>query len=191
MSEKIRSFTGGNDFNLVGSSNQRLFVIVDEKGNTITDAPAMPPLTERQEQEAEDRTSVSALVVHEAIRKDGDEELRRPISALAWSGLAAGLSMGFSFVAEALFRTNTPAAPWRPLITNLGYPLGFLIVIVGRQQLFTENTLTAIIPLLARRNLATLWQGLGPRGVGVCAHIFGAQLFAWMLAHTALVRPDT
>ena len=135
-------------------------MIVDEKGNTITDAPAMPALTERQEQEAEDRTSVSALVVHEAIRKDGDEELRRPISALAWSGLAAGLSMGFSFVAEALFRTYTPAAPWRPLITNLGYPLGFLIVIVGRQQLFTENTLTAIIPLLARRNLATFWQVL-------------------------------
>ncbi len=86
-------------------------VIVDEKGNTITDAPAMPPLTERQEQEAEDRTSVSALVVHEAIRKDGDEELRRSISALGWSGLAAGLSMGFSFVAEALFRTYTPRLP--------------------------------------------------------------------------------
>ena len=107
MSEKIRSFTSTrlasvrNDFpgpDLV----TRLLVIVDEKGNTITDAPAMPPLTERQEQEAEDRTSVSALVVHEAIRKDGDEELRRPISALAWSGLAAGLSMGFSFVARGV-----------------------------------------------------------------------------------------
>ena len=86
-------------------------MIVDEKGNTITDAPAMPRLTERQEQEAEDRTNVSALEVHEAIRKDGDEELRRPISALAWSGLAAGLSMGFSFVAEALFRTYIPPFP--------------------------------------------------------------------------------
>src|ERR1700735_1878931 len=191
MSEKIRSFTGGNDFNLVGSSNQRLFVIVDEKGNTITDAPAMPPLTERQEQEAEDRTSVSALVVHEAIRKDGDEEPRRPISALGWSGLAAGLSMGFSFVAEALFRTYVPAVPWRPLITNLGYPLGFLIVIIGRQQLFTENTLTAIIPLLARRNVTTFLSVLRLWAIVLTANIVGAHLFAWMLAHTALVRPDT
>jgi formate/nitrite transporter FocA (FNT family) len=91
-----------------------------------------------------------------AIRYDGEEELNRPISALAWSGLAAGMSMGFSLVAEALFRTYLPDQPWRPLITSLGYPLGFLIVIIGRQQLFTENTLTAIIPLLARRNTATL-----------------------------------
>jgi formate/nitrite transporter FocA (FNT family) len=164
-------------------------VIVDEKGNTITDAPAMPPLTERQEQEAEDRTSVSALVVHEAIRKDGDEELRRPISALAWSGLAAGLSMGFSFVAEALFRAYLPEAPWRPLITNLGYPLGFLIVIVGRQQLFTENTLTAIIPLLARRNLATLWQVLRLWAVVLAANMAGAHIFAWVIGNTPVLHP--
>ncbi len=164
-------------------------MIVDEKGNTITDAPAMPPLTERQEQEAEDRTSVSALVVHEAIRKDGDEELRRPISALAWSGLAAGLSMGFSFVAEALFRTYTPVVPWRPLITNLGYPLGFLIVIVGRQQLFTENTLTAIIPLLARRNLTTFWQVLRLWSVVLVANIVGAHVFAWVIANTPVLHP--
>ena len=167
----------------------RLLVIVDEKGNTITDATAMPPLTERQEQEAEDRTNVSALVVHEAIRKDGDEELRRPIPALAWSGLAAGLSMGFSFVAEALFRTYLPEAPWRPLITNLGYPLGFLIVIVGRQQLFTENTLTAIIPLLARRNLATLWQVLRLWAVVLAANIAGAHIFAWVIAATPVLHP--
>jgi Formate/nitrite transporter len=164
-------------------------MIVDEKGNTITDAPAMPQLTERQEQEAEDRTNVSALVVHEAIRKDGDEELRRPISALAWSGLAAGLSMGFSFVGEALFRTYLPDAPWRPLITNLGYPLGFLIVIVGRQQLFTENTLTAIIPLLARRNLATLWQVLRLWAVVLAANIAGAHIFAWVIGNTAVLHP--
>jgi formate/nitrite transporter FocA (FNT family) len=164
-------------------------LIVDEKGHTITAAPAMPPLTERQEQEAEDRTSVSALVVHEAIRKDGDEELRRPLSALAWSGLAAGLSMGFSFVAEALFRSYTPDTPWRPLVTSLGYPLGFLIVIVGRQQLFTENTLTAIIPLLARRNLAALWQVLRLWAVVLTANIAGAHLFAWVIGNTAVLHP--
>jgi len=115
-----------------------------------------PKLTEKQRQEAEDRTSVSANVVHEAIRHDGEEELNRPVSALAWSGFAAGLSMGFSFVAQALFRAHLPDQPWRPLVVNLGYPVGFLIAIIGRQQLFTENTLTAIIPLLARRNSTTL-----------------------------------
>lgn len=164
-------------------------MIVDDKGNTITDAPVVPPLTERQEQEAEDRTSVSALVVHEAIRKDGDEELRRPVSALAWSGLAAGLSMGFSFVGEALFRTYVPDVPWRPLITNLGYPLGFLLVIIGRQQLFTENTLTAIIPLLARRNRTTFWQVLRLWSIVFVANIVGAHIFAWVIGNSPVLSP--
>ena len=70
---------------------------------TPEDEIVAPELTEKQQQEAEERTSVSALVVHEAIRHDGEEELIRPISALAWSGFAAGMSMGFSLVAMALF----------------------------------------------------------------------------------------
>jgi formate-nitrite transporter family protein len=61
-------------------------------------------------------------VVHEAIRRDGDEELQRPVSALAWSGLAAGLSMGFSFVAEALLHHYLPEASWRPLVVVAGMP---------------------------------------------------------------------
>ncbi len=97
--------------------------------------------------------------------------------------------MGFSFVAEALLRTYLPAAPWRPLITNLGYPLGFLIVIVGRQQLFTENTLTAIIPLLARRNLATFWQVMRLWSVVLAANITGAHIFAWVIGNTPVLHP--
>src|SRR5581483_443097 len=89
----------------------------------------VPPLTEREKEEAEKRTSVTASIVHEAIRKDGDEELHRPASALAWSGLAAGLSMGFSFIVEGIFRSYLPDEHWRPLIAKLGYPVGFLLVI--------------------------------------------------------------
>ena len=149
-----------------------------------------PELTEKQRQEAEDRTSVSANVVHEAIRHDGEEELNRPISALAWSGFAAGLSMGFSFVAEALFRAYLPDGSWRPLLVNLGYPLGFLIVIIGRQQLFTENTLTAIIPLLARRNLTTFIRVLQLWGVVLTANLVGAHLFAWVVGDTPMFKPE-
>ena len=68
----------------------------------VEEPAIVPPLTERQIEGAERRTSVTASVVHEAIRKDGDEELRRPVSALAWSGLAAGLSMGFFFRGSVL-----------------------------------------------------------------------------------------
>jgi len=164
-------------------------MVVDEKGQPIEPSEVVPPLTERQAEQAESRTSVTALVVHEVIRKDGEEELRRPVSALAWSGLAAGLSMGFSFLTEALFRTSLPDTPWRTLITNLGYPVGFLIVIIGRQQLFTENTLTAIIPLLARRSLSILRSVLKLWAVVLIANLAGAHIFAWVVSRTPLMHP--
>ena len=165
-------------------------MIVDEKGQPLEEVSSIPPLSERQRQEAEDRTSVSASVVHETIRKDGDEELRRPLPALAWSGLAAGLSMGFSFVAEALLQSHLPNSVWRPLVTNLGYPLGFLIVIIGRQQLFTENTLTAIIPLLTRRSFGTFVMVLRLWGVVLVANLTGAHIFAWVIGNTPVLRPE-
>ena len=141
----------------------------------------LPQLSEEEQQDARERTSVTAYVVHEAIRLDGEEELRRSSSALAWSGLAAGLSMGFSLVGEGVLRACMPDAPWRPAIAKLGYSLGFLIVILGRQQLFTENTLTAILPLLARRNLGTLWQVLRLWTVVLAANLAGAHVFAWVV----------
>ncbi|HEX4227908.1 MAG TPA: formate/nitrite transporter family protein [Bryobacteraceae bacterium] len=166
-------------------------MLVNQKGEPLKAELVSPPLSERQKQEAEDRTSIKAVVVHEAIRKDGDEELRRPVSALAWSGLAAGLSMGFSFVVEGLIHAYLPNARWRPLITNLGYPVGFLIVIIGRQQLFTENTLTAIIPLLARRNLSTFIAVLRLWAVVLAANLAGAHIFAWVVSNTSMFSHGT
>ena len=147
-----------------------------------------PELTEKQQQEAQDRTSVSAIVVHEAIRHDGEEELSRSVSALAWSGLAAGLSMGFSFVGQALFYAYLPDAPWRRLLVSLGYPLGFLIVIIGRQQLFTENTLTAIIPLLTRRTPAALLSVMRLWTIVLASNLAGAHLFAWVVGNTPMFK---
>jgi formate/nitrite transporter FocA (FNT family) len=143
-----------------------------------------------EKKDAKRRASPSAAVVYEAIRTEGDDELARPSAALAWSGIAAGLSMGFSLVAQGLLRAHLPDAPWSPLVWRLGYTLGFLVVVLGRQQLFTENTLTAIIPLLARRgggdprpatlaNVARLW------AVVLAANLVGALIFAWAAARTS------
>lgn len=165
-------------------------MLVDEKGAPLEESASAIPLSERQRQEAEDRTSVAVLVVHEAIRQDGDEELQRTASALFWSGLAAGLSIGVSFVAQALFYAYLPDSQWKHLIVQLGYPVGYLIVIVGRQQLFTENTLTAVIPLLARRNLATLVAVIRLWSIVLAANLAGAHLFAWVAGNTSLLKPE-
>nr|WP_281415082.1 formate/nitrite transporter family protein [Azospirillum picis] len=122
--------------------------------------------------------------MHEAIRVEGQQELERPASSLLWSGLAAGLSMGFSMVGEALITTHLPDEPWRPLIASFGYCFGFLIVILGRQQLFTENTLTVILPLLHRWSTRSLLQVLRLWVLVFAANIAGTLLFAAFAAGT-------
>ncbi len=94
--------------------------------------------------------------------------------------------MGFSFLVQAILWSYSKNA----LIAPLGYTMGFLIVVIGRQQLFTENTLTPIIPLLARRNLATLWAVLRLWAVVFAANIAGAHIFAWVVANTNAIAPE-
>ncbi len=165
-------------------------MIVDQARKGRSKGSVNPNLTPDQRHEAEERTSVVAPVVHEAIRIQGEEELRRPPSALAWSGLAAGLSMGFSFVAEALFQNALPEAPWRTLLVRLGYPLGYLIVIIGRQQLFTENTLTAVIPLLVKPNRAIFTAVLRLWLVVLISNLVGAHIVAWVLGNTPIFNRE-
>lgn len=78
---------------------------------------ASPNLSEVEHREAEEQKRPRAAVIHEAVRTGGEEELKRTVSSLAWSGIASGLSMGFSLVAEGLLRAYLPETHWRPLIT--------------------------------------------------------------------------
>jgi formate/nitrite transporter FocA (FNT family) len=140
--------------------------------------------------EAEERSAPEGAVVYEAIRHEGESELERTTAALAWSGLAAGLSMGFSFVGKAVLEHHLPKAEWTPLVANFGYAFGFLIVILGRQQLYTENTLTVILPFLMQKkwsvlaNIARLWT------VVLLANLAGAFAFGLIMARTAAVNPS-
>jgi formate/nitrite transporter FocA (FNT family) len=148
-----------------------------------------PKLSEQEQKEVEWRSAPRTEVVYEAIREEGEGELKRSSSALAWDGLAAGLSMGFSLVAEGLLRSHLPDAGWRPLVSKLGYCVGFLIIVLGRHQLFTENTLTAVLPFLQRKSAAALAQVLRLWTVVLAANFVGALLFALVLARTELFEP--
>lgn len=149
-----------------------------------------PDLTRNEEKQVEERSIPRAAVVYEAIREEGEHELSRTTSALLWSGFAAGLSMGFSLVAEGLLRSHLPDTTWSPLIYKFGYCAGFLIVILGRQQLFTENTLTVILPLLLRKNAETFFSVLRLWSVVFAANIVGAFIFAYVVGHTEIFSPE-
>jgi formate/nitrite transporter FocA (FNT family) len=139
---------------------------------------------QKEDEEASERSSPSGKIVYKAILKEGEDELERSSSALFWSGLAAGLSMGFSFIAEAVLRAHLPDAHWRPLVAKLGYSVGFLVVILGRQQLFTENTLTPVLPLLMRKDATTLRNMLRLWGVVLAANLIGALLLSLVVIKT-------
>jgi len=139
---------------------------------------------EPHSREVEKHTNVRLEVVHAAVVRNGERELCRSSSALAWSGLAAGLSMGFSFIAEGVLQATLPAAPWRMLAVRFGYVFGFLVVILARQQLFTENTLTGFLPLLKRRNWATARQVARLWAVVLVTNLAGAHIVAWVLGNT-------
>ena len=117
----------------------------------------------REVEEIEQRSTPPTPIIYEVVRKLGQEEMERPVTSLWWSGLAAGLSISFSLLAQAILHRHLPDASWRPLVTSFGYSVGFLMVVLARQQLFTENTLTVVLPVMAKpstRNLvltARIW----------------------------------
>lgn len=152
---------------------------------------ASPHLDQKEQRQAAAGAPMGALVIHEIVRDQGEEELERSVSGLAWSGLAAGSSIGFSFLAQATLQAHLPDEPWRPLISGFGYSVGFLIVILGRQQLFTETTLTAVIPALTRHDLHTIGLTLRVWLIVLTANIAATWVFAAIAAQPGIFPAPT
>jgi len=147
------------------------------------------PISAEEEEEIEEYQKLRPVAIYEVVRREGVEELGRPWRSLWWSGLAAGLSIGLSLTAQGTLHALLPDAPWRPLVASLGYTVGFLIVILARQQLFTEITLTAVLPVLAdpgRKVLAALARNWS---VVFLANMAGALVFAAVLSLEGILPP--
>jgi formate/nitrite transporter FocA (FNT family) len=161
-----------------------------EEGTALSPASKLPGLSDEERRAVEEKSRPNAPLIHETIRAEGESELERTAHALLLSGLAAGLSMGFSLVVQGLLQSRLPDAPWRELVANLGYTVGFLIVVLGRQQLFTENTLTPMLPLLHNRDGETLWRVLRLWGLVLAANVAGTWAVAAAAAHTDAFGPE-
>jgi formate/nitrite transporter FocA (FNT family) len=144
----------------------------------------------REEMAVRKATRLSSKLIYEVIRRDGEEELERPTRSLIWSGVAAGVLISFSVLAEAIFRTYLPEAPWTFLLENLGYSVGFLLVILGRMQLFTENTITTILPLVAERSCRSLLAVVRLWSIVLSANVVGALLAAAFMTQTSGIAPE-
>lgn len=127
-------------------------------------------------EEAEPKKASRQILQHEIV--EGIDALDRPLVPLFISGLSGGLDIGFSLFLMAVAGTlmggiSEPTS--RLLVANM-YAVGFIFVILGRSELFTEQTTLAVLPVLNRQatlaSLARLWV------VVYVANLLGAAAFA-------------
>lgn len=134
-----------------------------------------------------DDTRPDAHQIYERVVASAEDELDRTSSALAFSALFAGIAMGLSGLGVATASAILPAGGSAEFVAALLYPLGFVAVILGRAQLFTENTLYPVVLTLGDRRwlipTARLWLTV------FAANIAGAFLFALLAAESPALEP--
>jgi formate/nitrite transporter FocA (FNT family) len=141
------------------------------------------------EAQPETGTRLSAVEIHENVLESADEEMARPAASLLLSALAAGLVIGFSFLGSA-FTSHLVSEQYKKAAAAAAYPLGFIFVVMARSELFTENTLDPVVPLLERRNWDTFRKLLRMWALLLVGNLTGAAIFGLVLARTSVVDPE-
>jgi formate-nitrite transporter family protein len=147
-------------------------------------------ISEREVDDIEELSSPRTPVIYEIVRRQGEEEMARPAVSLWWSGVAAGMSLSFSILAQAILQSHLPDAPWRPLVADLGYSVGFVMVVMSRQQLFTETTVTAVLPVMAQFTRSNLVKLVRLWGLVLLANFAGTLFAALFCAFTPVLTPE-
>ena len=143
-----------------------------------------------EEKSLNEAAALSPRLIYEVIRREGEEELARTERSLIWSGIAAGMLISLSVLGEAVLRTHLPDTPSRYLLENFGYSLGFLAVIMGRMQLFTENTITTVLPVMHKRTWQSFVSMMRLWVIVLAANVIGAFAAALLFVYTPAVPSE-
>lgn len=179
--------------------NDEEIKIVTADGEAITSEQDKAANTRRiEERKEEDKNYIPVIIkrtdesfrhpddILEKAISEGEEQMSRSAMSLFLSASAAGLIISFTVMAVAVFTTLTqgfePTA--QRILTALVYPLGFVLCILSRTQLFTEHTATAVYPILDGRfpvkRLFSLW-----------LIIISGNLLGGLASSQLLVQADT
>ena len=131
----------------------------------------------------------TANEIYEQVSRNARHELERSAIGLFISGLAGGMTMGLTALSTSIVISLLGLSPWARFVADMLYPLGFIAVIVGRAQLFTENTLYPVALMLAeRRHYLRTLRFVVHR---FCPVMFlGAFFFALLASRTGALRPE-
>ena len=124
----------------------------------------------------------SAEEIYKQVATNARQELKRSSISLAMSGFGGGTFMGLSALGTALALALLPPTPATHIVSRMFYPLGFIVVIIGRSQLFTENTLYPVALVLAEKR--EFWNTLRLWAVVLPSNVLGAFAFACLASLT-------
>ena len=130
----------------------------------------------------------SAEDIYEQVAENARQELERPSIALALSGFGAGAFMGLSALGTAIALSLLSDSSHARILSRMFYPLGFIIVIIGRSQLFTENTLYPVALVLKEKR--QFWNTMRLWAVVLPTNVLGALGFATLAIHTSGIEPQ-
>jgi len=131
------------------------------------------------------RNRFSTDEIYERVVVEADEEITRSVRELFFSGVAAGFAITITVL---LYASMTDAAGGVPIVGALLYPIGFLYIILGNYQLYTENTLPPVALVLDR--LASLPAMGSMWAVVLAGNLTGGAVGALTLAYTGVMSPD-
>jgi formate/nitrite transporter FocA (FNT family) len=129
----------------------------------------------------------SAEDIYKQVAANARQELKRSSVALAISGFAGGIFMGLSALGTAIALAMLGHTPGFQMISRMFYPLGFIVVIIGRAQLFTENTLYPVALVLAEKR--EFWNTLRLWAVVLPSNVLGAFAFAALASLPPTLNP--
>jgi formate/nitrite transporter FocA (FNT family) len=129
----------------------------------------------------------SAEDIYKQVASNARQELKRSSLALAISGFAGGTFMGLSALGTAIALAMLGHSLGDQMISRMFYPLGFIVVIVGRAQLFTENTLYPVALVLSEKR--EFWNTLRLWAVVLPSNVLGALAFAVLAGITPALNP--
>ncbi|ELV08012.1 Inner membrane protein yfdC [Wohlfahrtiimonas chitiniclastica SH04] len=124
-----------------------------------------------------------AAVLHETVRYEGIRVLERDGYALLLSALAAGFAMGAGFIAKSVIAMHIEDPNLSFLVSGFGYTLGYVIIILSNQMLFTENTLTAVLPFMSHPSKRTLYRIMRLWVIVLCGNLLGVVAFTLSLIY--------
>jgi formate/nitrite transporter FocA (FNT family) len=148
--------------------------------------PDPPPGAGSQTQTDLDRPTADEI--YEQVSRNARHELERSALGLCISGLAGGITMGLTALSTSIVIAQLGQGPAAKFIADLLYPIGFIAVILGRAQLFTENTLYPVALMLAERRHG--WKTLRLWAIVFPSNVLGAFLFALLAVRTGALGPE-